>query len=305
MSTLLRHPGRGAAAVTTPARATSTRERGSTRRWVGEHQLVAFFGLTYLLMFGVTFAYIYGLPAPYPVAWFLGIFSPTIAALVVAMLSGGGAAVKAVLAGFTRWRVGLRWYLAALSLVLVPLAIALVYIAMGNPPRGLLPGVSAWALMGQFVFTLFSGPLAEEAGWRGFALPRLEARHSALVSSLILGTLWAGWHIPLYFQGGAAAPGIPFPIYLAMVVVLATLLTCLFNNTGGSLVITVLAHFSFNLTSVFVTGAFGLIPMNVFFMTAGPALGLMVIAAVIYFGPRRLSRKPAAHMPYEAAAGTP
>ncbi|HZQ49209.1 MAG TPA: CPBP family intramembrane glutamic endopeptidase [Candidatus Dormibacteraeota bacterium] len=250
-------------------------------------------------MFGVTFAYIYGLPAPYPVVWFLGIFSPTIAGLLIALLSGGRPAAKAMLVGFTRLRLGVRWYLAALSLVLVPLAIALVYIAIGNPARGLLPGVTAWALLGQFVYTLFSGPLAEEAGWRGFALPRLEARHSALTSSLILGTLWAGWHIPLYFQGGSAAPGIPFPIYLVMVVVLATLLTFLYNNTGGSLVITVLAHFSFNLTSVFVTGAFGLIPMNVFFMTAGPALGLMVVIVVAYFGPRYLSRKPVDELPFQ------
>jgi uncharacterized protein len=285
-------------AVIAPARTSLAPEASSTRRWIRRHQLLAFFGVTYLLMFGVTFAYIYGLPAPYAVVWFLGIFSPTIAGLLIAMLSGGRPAVKSMLVGFSRWRVGRRWYLAALSLVLVPIAIALVYIAMGNAPRGLLPGVTAWALLGQFVFTLFSGPLAEEAGWRGFALPRLEARHTALTSSLILGTLWAGWHIPLYFQGGSAAPGIPFPIYLVMVVVLATLLTFLYNNTGGSLVITVLAHFSFNLTSVFVTGAFGLIPMNLFFMTAGPALGLMVIVVVAYFGPRYLSRKTADKLPF-------
>jgi len=280
-------------AVTAHPRASLAPQRRSVRSWIRGHQLLAFFGLTYLLMFGVTFAYVYGLPAPYPVVWFVGIFSPTIAGLLISMLSGGRPAVKAMLVGFTRWRVGLRWYLAALSLVLVPLAIGLIYIGLGNPPRGLLPGVTAWVLLGQFVFTLFSGPLAEEAGWRGFALPRLEAQHSALVSSLILGALWAGWHIPLYFQGGSAAPGIPFPIYLVMVLVLATLITWLYNNTRGSLVITVLAHFSFNLTSVFVTGAFGLLPMNVFFMTAGPALGLMVITVVAYFGPRHLSRKPA------------
>ena len=288
-------------AVTAPTRASLAPESPSARRWIREHQLLAFFGVTYLLMFGITFAYVYGLPAPYPVVWFLGIFSPTIAGLLISMLTGGRPAVKAMLVGFTRWRVGLRWYLAALSLVLVPLGIALVYIALGNAPRGLLPGVTAWALVGQFVFTLFSGPLAEEAGWRGFALPRLEARHSALVASLILGSLWAAWHIPLYFQGGSAAPGVPFPIYLVMVVVLATLFTWLYNNTGGSLVITVLAHFSFNLVTVFITGAFGLLPMNLFFMTAGPALGLMVIAVIAYFGPRHLSRKRADQLPFQKA----
>ncbi len=273
----------------------------SLRRWVAAHQLVTFFALAYALMFAVTFSYILGLPLPYQFVWFLSIFSPTIAALTVAQVSGGRQAVEAVLIGFTRWRVGLRWYLAALFLVIGPLTVAVAYIALGNPPRGLLPGVTAWAVIGQFVFTLFSGPsgpVAEEAGWRGFALPRLQARHSALVSSLILGLLWAGWHIPLYVEGGNAAPGIPLPIFFVILVVLATLFTWLYNNTGGSLVVTTLAHLSFNLTGVFIIGTFGLIPMNLFFMTAGPMLGLMVIVVILCFGPRHLSRKPVVALPF-------
>jgi len=158
--------------------------------------------------------------------------------------------------------------------------------------------VAASAVVGQLVFPLFSWPLAEEAGWRGFALPRLEARHTALVSSLILGALWAGWHIPLYVEGGAASPGIPLPIFFVILLVLATLFTWLYNNTGGSLVVTTLAHFSFNLTGAFIIGTFGLIPMNLFFMTAGPMLGLMVIVVVLYFGPRNLSRKSTSTLPF-------
>ena len=266
------------------------KERSVFRRWISQHELLSFFGTAYALMFASTFAYVAGVPVPYQAVWFVSIFSPTIAAVSIAYILGGLPAIWSLLAGFTRWKVGVRWYLAAMFLVAAPLAAALVYVVSGNPAKGIAPGVTAWALIGQFVFTMFSGPLSEEAGWRGFALPRLQQRHGALVASLILGALWAGWHIPLFFESGPARPGIPFPIYVVLVLALSILFTWLYNNTGGSLVITALAHLSFNLNGAFITGSLGLIPMNVFFMTAGPALGAFVLVVVLLAGPARLSR---------------
>lgn len=246
--------------------------------------------MAYALMFASTFAYIAGVPVPYQLVWFVSIFSPTIAATAIVFVLGGPPAIWNLLAGFTRWKVGFGWYLAALFLVAAPLAAALIYMVSGNSVKGVAPGVTAWALIGQFVFTVFSGPVSEEAGWRGFALPRLQQRHGAVVASLILGTLWAGWHIPLFFESGPARPGIPFPIYFVIVLVLSILFTWLYNNTGGSLLITALAHLSFNLNGAFITGSLGLMPMNLFFMVAGPALGVFVLIVVLYFGPARLSR---------------
>lgn len=266
------------------------KQRPAVRLWISEHQLLSFFGMAYALMFASTFAYIAGVPLPYQLVWFVSIFSPTVAAVSIVFVLGGLPAIWNLVAGFTRWKVGVRWYLAALFLVAAPLAAALIYAVLGNPVKGVAPGVTAWALIGQFVFTMFSGPLSEEAGWRGFALPRLQQRHGALVASLILGTLWAGWHTPLFFESGPARPGIPFPIYFVLVLVLSILFTWLYNNTGGSLVITALAHLSFNLNGAFITGSLGLMPMNLFFMTAGPALGVFVLVVVLYFGPAKLSR---------------
>jgi uncharacterized protein len=74
--------------------------------------------------------------------------------------------------------------------VLGPLEFALVYGAIGNPVPGLQQGWTLPLILGQLVFQLFSGPLAEEAGWRGFALPHLQEKYNALVSSLILGMIW-------------------------------------------------------------------------------------------------------------------
>jgi hypothetical protein len=81
-----------------------------------------------------------------------------------------------------------------------------------------------------------------------------------------------------------------------LVVTVTLYLTWLYNNTRGSLVITVLAHFFYNLTG-FLTGPLGLMPPMVFYMTAGPLLGLLVIAGIFVFGPKHLSKKPAAQLP--------
>ena len=275
----------------------STQPVATRKGWITRHPLISFFVLSYAIMFCSVFGAM-GFKIPfYGIPWFLGIFSPTISSLVLSAVTGGKPAVKQLLRGYTLWKVGARWYLGALTLVLLPLIIALIYKALGNPSHGLAPGATAASLLGQFVFTFFSGPLAEEGGWRGFALPRLESRYNALVSSLILGVLWTCWHIPLYFYPDPASRMF-FPAYLALNTVLAVFITWLYNNTRGSLVITILAHFSFNLVGAFITGTLGLMPMNTFLMTAVPGLVILFIWILVYFGPRNLSRKPSAELPF-------
>ena len=121
-------------------------------------------------------------------------------------------------------------------------------------------------------------------------------KYNALISSLILGVIWTCWHIPLFFVTGATQMSIPFPIYLVMVTSLTIYLTWLYNNTKGSLVITVLAHYAFNLTG-FLTGVLGLMPAMLFYMIAGSMLGVMTIAVIFVFGPRYLSKKPVSEIP--------
>jgi len=269
------------------------------REWIKHHELISFFGLAYAIMFGVLFLFIYLAPGqpiqPWSLVWFFAIFSPSISALVVTGLSGGAPAIRRLLLGFTRWKIGLRWYFAAAFLVLGPLAITLIYRALGYPSAGLKPGETTFSLLGIILFTLFSGPIAEELGWRGFALPRLQSKHNAFVSSLILGVVWCCWHLPLFFVTGATQMSIPFPIYLVLVLTITIYITWLYNNTGGSLLITILAHFAYNLTG-FLTGPLGLMPPMLFYMIAGSLLGLTVVAVVLRFGPRHLSRQPTAEV---------
>ncbi len=266
------------------------------RTWIRNHSLISFFILSYAIMTGSVFVTLGLRPSqpdhPWSLTWFFYAFSPTLSALIISLILGGWGEVKHLLSGFTRWKVNAGWYFAAAFLFLGPLAFALVYILLGNQPVGLKAGTTATVILGQLLFTLFSGPLAEEAGWRGFALPRLQKKYNALISSLILGVIWCCWHIPLFFLPGSSQQGIPFPIYLMLVVTLGIYFTWLYNNTKGSLIITVLAHFSFNMSGGFIAGSLGLLPPMILYIAAGSMLVMVTIGVVIYFGGKYLSRKP-------------
>ena len=271
-------------------------------QWIRKYQLISFFVLSYAIMFGAYFGFIFLRPGEpnqaWSPVWFLGAFSPTLSALLISWVIGGFAEVKRVLSGFARWKVSAFWYLAAVFLFLGPLVVALVYALLGNPVSGLQAGITIPMLLGQIFFQLFSGPVSEEAGWRGFALPRLQKKYNASLSSLILGVIWTCWHIPLFFLAGATQMSIPFPIYMLLVVTMAFYLTWLYNNTRGSLVVTTLAHFSFNLTGTLITGLVSLMPAMLFYLTAGPALFVVTVTVVLVYGPRRLSRKALAELPF-------
>jgi membrane protease YdiL (CAAX protease family) len=275
------------------------------KTWIRNHQLISFFVLTFLIMYTVIFSAIYlnrsDESQRWSLIWFLSIFSPTISAFTISWIIGGWTEVKRLLSGYVRWNVGLRWYLATLYLFLGPLTIALIYIALGNDYPGTKPGFTILAMIGQLIFNIFSGPVAEEAGWRGFALPRLQEKYNALVSSLILGTIWACWHIPLYFVPGSSQQGIPFPIYLALNITFAIYITWLYNNTNGSLLITVLAHFCINIASGLIVSALGLLPTMVFYMTVAPLLVVSLVLMIVFFGPKYFSRKPVSELPFQRA----
>jgi membrane protease YdiL (CAAX protease family) len=253
--------------------------------------LLSFFLLAYAINCLATFISAYIFTIPKDILWFFQVFSPTLSAVIVTMCIGGWNSVKKLFSGFARLKVSIWWYLSAFSLALFPLFFALVYNLLGFSSPGLQPGMTIPVLLSNLIYTLFSGPVAEEAGWRGFALPRLQKRFGALVSSLILGTIWACWHLPFYAISGGGA-GLPFPIYFVMVLVVTVFITWIYNNTKGSLLLCVFTHFAFNFSSAFIAGYLGLLPPMIFQMGCGAMLGIYVIVIIVVFGPKRLSRKP-------------
>jgi membrane protease YdiL (CAAX protease family) len=101
-----------------------------------------------------------------------------------------------------------------------------------------------------FVVILFTGgPLQEEFGWRGYALPRLQGRFNALVSSIIIGFMWGLWHLPYFFIGTELTYAYGIIPQIITAILLSILLTWLFNNTGGSVLVALIFHNMFNLSN--------------------------------------------------------
>ena len=139
-------------------------------------------------------------------------FGPLVAALLVTWTTAGRGGIAELWARITKWRVEPRWYLIVF---LLPVALAALSLTAGVLFGGLRPSsysplLPVAYLVPFFLYMLVFTGLAEEPGWRGFALPRLQARHSAARSSWILGALWGAWHFPsiIYYN---LANGVPAP----------------------------------------------------------------------------------------------
>jgi uncharacterized protein len=123
--------------------------------------------------------------------------------------------------------------------------------------RRLVATSPLWAILSFVFFMIVTGPVSEEFGWRGYVLPRLQTRHTALRAAIVVGLLWGAWHTGpdfwrLLFSGNVAAFLIPLTITLGTVP-LSILFAWTFNQTGGSLVPAMLFHASFNATVYVLT----------------------------------------------------
>jgi membrane protease YdiL (CAAX protease family) len=178
-------------------------------------------------------------------ATFLG---PTLSAFIMTGTTEGRASIGRLLRRYVLWRVEFRWYLFVL------LVIPAIEVLGAIVVPGVLGSFQSLTLMlvltypVAFVSTfILGGPLGEEPGWRGFALPRLQPLHGPLVGSIILGILWACWHLPLFWSGVWTPPTIPnIVMFILMITALTIIMTWVFNNAKGSLLITMLMHASFN-----------------------------------------------------------
>ncbi|TPI80010.1 type II CAAX endopeptidase family protein [Mesorhizobium sp. B2-8-9] len=254
---------------------------------VWRHRLTFFFalalGLTWLAF--IPFYLSHGESIP----WFT--FGPAVSGFIVAALVGGWSAVKAILTSMVKWRVRPIWYLAAFGLPFgAQLASILINSLFGSvqPAWGNIPAVSEMLPM-IALYAVFSGPLGEEPGWRGFAAPRLLACRSALASSLILGVIWAVWHFPLGLVGDLSLYG------TINVVLAAIVFTWLYQNTG-SVLLAILMHVTHQnsvrfLGKVFVEGDY--VQQQ---WIAVAIWAMITVAIVAYYGTERFVRRPAARL---------
>jgi membrane protease YdiL (CAAX protease family) len=164
----------------------------------------------------------------------LGAFGPMLAAMIAARIEGSG--IRALFRPLLTWRVGGRWYLAALGLpggIFVIAAAA--YNLLGHDEQLLYPPNQAAFVAAAVVF-----PFGEEVGWRGFALPRLRDRYGPLVASAVLGVLWTLWHIPMLTLQGVSP--LLYVVFVPFLIGGSVLFTWIYQHTRGSLLLAVLAH---------------------------------------------------------------
>jgi CAAX protease family protein len=178
-------------------------------------------------------------------ATFLG---PTLSAFIMTYMTEGRIGIRRLLRRYVLWRVAFRWYL--FILLGIPAIELLGAIVVPGALASFQPLTLSLVLTYPVAFVstfILGGPLGEEPGWRGFALPRLQPLHGPLVGSIILGILWACWHLPLFWSGVWTPPTIPnIVMFILMITALTIIMTWVFNNAKGSLLITMLMHASFN-----------------------------------------------------------
>ncbi len=225
------------------------------------HPLFFFFLMAYAFSWILTIPAIlseWGLlpKATFMVFFIIKSFGPAVAAVIMTRIADGPAGVLHFRRRLLQWRAGWQWYVFILLGIPAVMVLGIVILpGVLASFQGLKPAFFAVSYLITFVLTFFGGgPLGEEPGWRGFALPRLQSRYGAWRATLLLGVMWTFWHLPDFLtsaQGGGPSAGLsPFyarlPIFFLMVMALAVVFTWVFNHTGGSIFIALLLHTVFN-----------------------------------------------------------
>lgn len=184
----------------------------------------------------------------------LGTIAPALVALTVTERAEGRAATQALLGRVFAWRVRARWYVFAIGFMpAIKLSAALVHrVATGAWPRF---GQESWYLMAVAIAVSTWVQAGEEIGWRGYALPRMSARFGLAPASVLLGIVWASWHLPLFFVPASDLYRQSFPLYLLPVTALSVTAAWLYWRTGGSLLLVMLLHAAVNNTKDIVPSA--------------------------------------------------
>ena len=237
--------------VTSEGSGQSSATSNSLRQVMREHPLFFFFLMAYAFSWIILIPYVlsaWGIIAgDFTFIFALHTFGPALAAIIMTSVIEGKAGLLRLWSRIRQWRAGWQWYLFILvgiqvllliGIIIQPGALASFH---GLPP--LLFSVVYYLVNFVLVFFL-GGPLGEEIGWRGFALPRMQPRYGPLWGTLLLGVLWVFWHLADFLTPVHGTFVTNFPIFFLMVMALVIIFTWVFYHTRGSIFISILAHAS-------------------------------------------------------------
>jgi membrane protease YdiL (CAAX protease family) len=227
----------------------------------------------------------------------LGILlGPSLSAFIMTAATEGRVGIRRLLRRIVLWRVGLRWYLFAL--VGVPMVMALGTLIVPGAMASLLalgPGYVPTYLIWFVIIAIIGGPLFEEIGWRGFALPRLQLLHGPLLGSFILGLLWALWHlpeflVPVWANSSGGNSFLDIVRFVIIAISFAIVITWVFNNTKASVLLAILVHASIDTFSM---------PMGTLFSPGAMANSILVSFGVFALVVVALTRGRLGYQPYQ------
>lgn len=178
-----------------------------------------------------------GWHVPSSLAFWVGL---PVATFGTAALTGGWPSVRDLLLRMVRVRVGVLPWLLAVVVTPITAGVARV-VTFGAAPGGgtVLP---ASAIVGTLLLDVWMFLLSEEPAWRGFALPRLEQRMPPLAASIVLGAVWAAWHLPLFFIDGSFQSAVPFVGFALSTIATAVTIGWIFHRARGSVLVAAVFH---------------------------------------------------------------
>ena len=269
------------------------------REWIRRRAVLAYVGLAYGITWSIAFiiALSYhgfiGLDVPLALHYILP-YGPLLSALIVTWVLGGSHSLREILSRMTKWRVRPAWIaVAILSVWGLFLLSSTILVLTGQP----WPDLSAFGQVmylpyltfaGSLVLWIFTYGIGEETGWRGFLLPNLQTKHSALTSSIIVSVIWAGWHAPMFlYNENLIALGAVGTVFWVIGLMFGSIfLTWLYNNSGGSILMTALWHGTFN-TFTAAAGQAAAVTSAMISMF----VMVLVVLIVIAYRPGNLSRR--------------
>lgn len=212
--------------------------------------VLTFFALTYLWTWGLWASVVRQAdPAGRTTTLLLlaSAFGPSLSGPAVVLMFDGPSGLRVWLKRCLAWRLGWGWYVLAALAPLAVMALALfLHAALGGVvPASPVTGIMATALV-VLQITLLGGPLGEEFGWRGYALPAMAQRFGWRGASLVLGAIWGLWHLPLFWMPGMAQATLPMGLFMAGTVGLSVVFARLAVNTGFSVLPAILLHAAVN-----------------------------------------------------------
>jgi uncharacterized protein len=230
------------------------------RNNIGIAPVFYFFALTFAIFWGGTLA-IYFLPDLYYLqnqesfvsilaTLLVGIpsFAPTISALIVTGYFEGKSGLKHYANNLTKIKVKYYWYLLVFFLPIFVYTLPILFnIAIGNPSNQDYFNTNLWGITLPVVLTniIFAG-FAEEPGWRGYALPKMNQHFRPIISGILIGVIWAFWHLLFYVLG--SRPWGTFPQFVFTVTVISCIYTWIYQRTR-SIPLVIIFHVMHNLSN--------------------------------------------------------